>query len=217
MEKKRILIIEDEWKIRRLIKDFLVRERFLVDEAIDGEEGYKKYIDGNYDLIILDIMMPKLSGWKVCKLIREVDMIPIIMLTARGEVEDELRGFKLEADEYIKKPFNPKLLTARVNSLLRRVKKEEKEKRLKIDLDSRIVYLDGSSLDLTPMEFEFLEYLNINQNIALSREKIIVDVWGFEYEGDERTIDSHIRRLRKKLGKGFIHTVRGVGYRYKEE
>lgn len=219
---KKVLIVDDEWKIRKLIKDYLIKEEFLVDEAGDGEEGLDKFYSNNYDIIILDVMMPRIDGWSMCRKIREESNIPIIMLTARSEESDELFGFELEADEYITKPFNPKLLVARVKALLRRDGKIGEKNiiiigEIVIDNTKREVRIGNEVLELTPKEYDLLHYFVENKNIALSREKILNTVWGWDYFGDPRTVDTHIKRLRKKLGGDYIQTVRGFGYKFERE
>lgn len=216
---KKILIIEDEWKMRRLIRDYLVREGYQVDEAGDGLEGYEKFSEGEYDLLVLDVMMPKMDGWSVCRKVREKSGVPIIMLTARSEDSDELFGFQLEADEYITKPFNPQVLIARIKSIFRRSGKPDKveAKGIMVDENTRGALLEGRTLDLTPKEFDLLLYFVQNKGLALSREKILNSVWGWDYFGDVRTVDTHVKRLRKKVGDEHIHTIRGFGYRFEEE
>ena len=200
---KRILVIDDEWKIRKLIKDYLVREGYIVDEAGDGEEGLEKFFTNIYDIVILDIMMPKIDGWSVCRKIREESQVPIIMLTARADEGDQLFGFELETDEYMAKPFNPKLLVAKIKALLRRDGKIVDKVPLvfgdlTIDGVKREVRLKGVVLDLTPKEYDLLYFFVENKGVALSREKILNSVWGWDYFGDSRTVDTHIKRLRKK-------------------
>lgn len=216
---KKILVIDDEWKIRRLIKDFLVREGYTVDEAGDGEEGLELFFSNMYDLVILDIMMPKIDGWSVCRKIREESQVPIIMLTARADESDQLFGFELETDEYMVKPFNPKLLVAKVKVLLKRDGKIVDKAplifgKLMIDTIKREVKLDDSILELTPKEYDLLYFFVENKGVALSREKILNSVWGWDYFGDSRTVDTHIKRLRKKIGDEYIQTVRGFGYKF---
>jgi DNA-binding response OmpR family regulator len=216
---KKILIIDDEWKIRKLIKDYLVREGYTVDEAGDGEEGIEKFFSTGYDVVILDIMMPKIDGWSVCRKIREESQVPIIMLTARSDESDQLFGFDLEADEYMTKPFNPKLLVAKVKALLRRDRKIVDNVPmafgdLVIDGVKREVKLKDVVLELTPKEYDLLYFFIENKGIALSREKILNSVWGWDYFGDSRTVDTHIKRLRKKIGDEYIQTVRGFGYKF---
>ena len=214
---KKILVVDDEWKIRKLIKDYLVREGYSVDEAGDGEEGLELFFQTTYDIVILDIMMPKIDGWSVCRKIREESQVPIIMLTARADESDQLFGFELETDEYMIKPFNPKLLVAKVKALLRRDGKIVDKTYLEfgdlvIDTSKREVKLGDVVLELTPKEYDLLYFFIENKGLALSREKILNSVWG--YFGDSRTVDTHIKRLRKKIGDNFIQTVRGFGYKF---
>ena len=216
---KKILVVDDEWKIRKLIKDYLVREGYSVDEAGDGEEGLDLFFQTTYDIVILDIMMPKIYGWSVCRKIREESQVPIIMLTARADESDQLFGFELETDEYMIKPFNPKLLVAKVKALLRRDGKIVDKTYLEfgdliIDTSKREVKLGDVILELTPKEYDLLYFFIENKGLALSREKILNSVWGWDYFGDSRTVDTHIKRLRKKIGDNFIQTVRGFGYKF---
>lgn len=216
---KKILVVEDEWKMRRLIKDYLVREGYQVDEAGDGQEGYDKFQETRYDLMVLDVMMPKMDGWSVCRKVRETSDMPIIMLTARSEDSDELFGFQLEADEYITKPFNPQVLVARIKSIFKRAGKPDKviTKGITVDEGVRRAIVEGNTLELTPKEFDLLLYFVQNKGLALSREKILNSVWGWDYFGDVRTVDTHVKRLRKKIGDEYVHTIRGFGYRFEEE
>ena len=216
---KKILVVDDEWKIRKLIKDYLVREGYSVDEAGDGEEGLDLFFQTTYDIVILDIMMPKIDGWSVCRKIREESQVPITMLTARADERDQLFGFELETDEYMIKPFNPKLLVAKVKALLRRDGKIVDKTYLEfgdliIDTSKREVKLGDVILELTPKEYDLLYFFIENKGLALSREKILNSVWGWDYFGDSRTVDTHIKRLRKKIGDNFIQTVRGFGYKF---
>lgn len=216
---KKILVVDDEWKIRKLIKDYLVREGYSVDEVGDGEEGLDLFFQTTYDIVILDIMMPKIDGWSVCRKIREESQVPIIMLTARADESDQLFGFELETDEYMIKPFNPKLLVAKVKALLRRDGKIVDKTYLEfgdliIDTSKREVKLGDVILELTPKEYDLLYFFIENKGLALSREKILNSVWGWDYFGDSRTVDTHIKRLRKKIGDNFIQTVRGFGYKF---
>lgn len=216
---KKILVIDDEWKIRKLIKDYLVREGYSVDEAGDGEKGLELFYKSNYDVVILDIMMPKIDGWSVCRKIREDSQVPIIMLTARADESDQLFGFELETDEYMVKPFNPKLLVAKVKVLLRRDGKIADKACLQfgdlvVDTSKREVRLKDIVLELTPKEYDLLYYFIENKGLALSREAILNYVWGWDYYGDSRTVDTHIKRLRKKIGDEYIQTVRGFGYKF---
>ena len=220
-KKEKILVVDDEGRMRKLIGDFLTNNNFEVLEASDGEEALKVfYSTKGISLIILDVMMPKLDGWSVLRQIREESKVPIVMLTARGEEHDELFGFELGVDEYISKPFSPKILVARVESLLKRCYKEEEIIKemdgIVIDTTAHIVTVDGKNINLSMKEFELLKYLMDNAGVALSREKILNSVWNYDYYGDSRTIDSHIKKVRKKLGKKgeHIETVRGLGYKF---
>ncbi len=217
-----ILIVDDESRMRKLIKDFLKVKGYEILEAADGEEAleiFEKH--GNkLNLILLDVMMPKLDGWSVLRQIRQTSSVPIIMLTARGEEQDELFGFELGVDEYISKPFSPKILVARIEAILKRTIIPEKEVKnlggIVIDSDGRTVEVDSKKIDLSLREYELLKYLIDNNGIALSRDKILNNVWNYDYYGDSRTIDSHIKKIRHKLGKKgkYIHTMRGVGYKF---
>lgn len=217
-----ILIVDDEARMRKLIKDFLTSKGYRILEAQDGEEALKVFEENELkiDLILLDVMMPKLDGWSVLRQIRQTSKVPIIMLTARGEEQDELFGFELGVDEYISKPFSPKILVARVEAILKRTKGDSKEAKeyggIEIDKEGRTVKVDGKVIELSLREYELLIYLVENENIALSRDKILNNVWNYDYYGDSRTIDSHIKKLRHKLGKRgkYIKTMRGVGYKF---
>lgn len=222
----RILVVDDESRMRKLVRDFLVRKGFDVIEAADGEEALKLfYKDPEISLIILDVMMPKLDGWEVCREIRETSKIPIIMLTAKGEENDELAGFELGADEYISKPFSPKILVARVEAILRRSGKMQEEESLltagdiTVDKTAHEVTVNGESIELSFKEFELLTFFMENIGIALSREKILNNVWNYDYYGDARTIDTHVKKLRAKLGKSgdSIKTIWGMGYKFEIE
>lgn len=223
MEKIKILVVDDESRMRKLVKDFLVRQDYEVIEACDGEEALNIfYREKDVALIILDVMMPKLNGWEVCREIRESSKVPIIMLTAKGEESDELNGFELGVDEYISKPFSPKILVARVGAILRRSKKAPEEGEvlcmggISIDKSAHMVTVDGERVDLSYKEFELLSYFLENAGIALSREKILNHVWNYDYFGDARTIDTHVKKLRSKIGtKGeYIKTIWGMGYKF---
>ena len=217
-----ILVVDDESRMRKLIKDFLIKEDYKVIEAADGEECLKEFNEKKekIDLILLDVMMPKLDGWSVLRQIRIESKVPVIMLTARGEEQDELFGFDLGVDEYISKPFSPKILVARVEAILKRTKGNIKEVKnyggIEIDKEGRTVKVDGKMIELSLREYELLTYLVENQNIALSRDKILNNVWNYDYYGDSRTIDSHIKKIRHKLGKKgkYIKTMRGIGYKF---
>ena len=219
---KCILIVDDESRMRKLIKDFLTAKGYCILEAEDGEKALQVFEQNSekIDLILLDVMMPKLDGWSVLRQIRQTSQIPIIMLTARGEEQDELFGFELGVDEYISKPFSPKILVARVEAILKRTQGEQKEVKdyggIEIDQEGRTVTVDGKVLELSLREYELLVYLVENENIALSRDKILNNVWNYDYYGDSRTIDSHIKKIRHKLGKRgkYIKTMRGVGYKF---
>lgn len=216
-----VLVVDDEARIRKLVRDFLVKKDFRVVEAEDGEKAVDIFFeDKNIDLIILDVMMPKMDGWDVARTIRQYSKVPIIMLTAKSEERDELKGFDLGVDEYISKPFSPKILVARVDVILRRsnVLKENVEEIGGIVLDkaAHVVTIDGQPVELSFKEFELLTYFIENQGIALSREKILNNVWNYDYFGDARTIDTHVKKLRSKLGeKGeYIKTIWGMGYKF---
>lgn len=220
-----ILVVDDESRMRKLINDFLKVRGYNILEAADGEEALTIFEEQNQkiDLILLDVMMPKLDGWSVLRQIRQTSNVPIIMLTARGEEQDELFGFELGVDEYISKPFSPKILVARVEAILKRTKVVEKELKnyggIVIDSDGRTVEVDSKKIDLSLREYELLKYLVDNEGIALSRDKILNNVWNYDYYGDSRTIDSHIKKIRHKIGKKgkYIHTMRGVGYKFEVE
>ncbi|WP_333677052.1 response regulator transcription factor [Muricomes intestini] len=225
MEKTKILVVDDESRMRKLVRDFLAREGYVVLEAGDGMEAMDLfYADKDIALIILDVMMPKMDGWQVCREIREHSKVPVIMLTARSEERDELQGFELGVDEYISKPFSPKILVARVGAILRRTKGLEVEEIMNaggivIDKTAHIVTIDEKPVELSYKEFELLSYFVENQGIALSREKILNNVWNYDYFGDARTIDTHVKKLRSKLGdKGeYIKTIWGMGYKFEVE
>ncbi len=217
-----ILVVDDESRMRKIIKDFLVAKGYNILEAGDGEKALQVFEENSekISLILLDVMMPKLDGWSVLRQIRQTSKVPIIMLTARGEEQDELFGFELGVDEYISKPFSPKILVARVEAILKRTQGDKKEIKdydgIEIDKEGRTVTVDGKMLELSLREYELLVYLVENENIALSRDKILNNVWNYDYYGDSRTIDSHIKKIRHKLGKKgkYIKTIRGVGYKF---
>lgn len=218
-----ILIVDDEPRMRKLIKDFLIQKNYNILEAEDGEKALKVYNENKFkiNLILLDVMMPKLDGWSVLRQIRQENKeLPIIMLTARAEEQDELFGFELGVDEYITKPFSPKILVARVEAILKRTSPKEKELKsydgIVIDNEGRTVTVDSKLIELSFREYELLKYLLDNENIALSRDKILNTVWNYDYYGDSRTIDSHIKKIRHKLGKKgkHIQTIRGIGYKF---
>lgn len=225
MENIKILVVDDESRMRKLVKDFLAREGYTVLEAGDGMEAMDVfYEDKDIALIILDVMMPKMDGWQVCREIRESSKVPIIMLTARSEERDELQGFELGVDEYISKPFSPKILVARVEAILRRTGQDMAENILSaggivIDKAAHQATVDGKPMELSFKEFELLTYFLENEGIALSREKILNSVWNYDYFGDARTIDTHVKKLRSKMGaKGeYIKTVWGMGYKFEVE
>ena len=216
----KLLLADDEPDMIRALSAILTHEGYKVDAVYDGAEALEKAAAVSYDGLILDIMMPKLDGWSVLRQIRQTSNVPIIMLTARGEEQDELFGFELGVDEYIPKPFSPKILVARVEAILKRASKDEKEIKnyggIEIDKDGRTVSVDGKPIDLSLREYELLVYLVDNQSIALSRDKILNNVWNYDYYGDSRTIDSHIKKIRHKLGKRgkYIETIRGIGYKF---
>lgn len=217
-----ILVVDDESRIRKLLRDFFTAKGYQILEAEDGEKAIEVFEENRnkIKLILLDVMMPKLDGWSVLRKIRQESNLPVIMLTARGEEQDELFGFDLGVDEYISKPFSPKILVARVKALLNRTKEKENTKidynGIVIDYDGRTVMVDGKNVEMSLREYELLTYLVENKGIALSREKILNNVWNYDYYGDSRTIDSHIKKIRHKLGKKgkYIETIRGVGYKF---
>ena len=217
-----VLVVDDESRMRKLIKDFLIKDNYNVLEAEDGEKALEIFENEKekIDLIILDVMMPKQDGWSVLRKIRQSSQVPVIMLTARGEEQDELFGFELGADEYISKPFSPKILVARVEAILKRTTQTENANKdfggIIIDEQGRTVTVDGKNIEMSLREYELLKYLVDNENIALSRDKILNNVWNYDYYGDSRTIDSHIKKIRHKLGKRgkYIKTMRGIGYKF---
>ena len=224
MPNVKILVVDDKERMRKLIGDFLKVRGYEVTEAGDGEEAVEKFFaDKSISLILLDVMMPKMNGWDVLKTIRKVSKVPIIMLTARGEEQDELQGFKLGVDEYISKPFSPKILTARVEAILRRAHVSDGDivicGGVELDRSAHTVRANGEPVDLSFKEFELLDYFIANKNIALSRENILNNVWDFDYFGDSRTIDTHVKKLRAKLGEcgNQIKTIWGMGYKFEEE
>ena len=222
MEGTYILVVDDESRMRKLLKDFLSAKGYQILEAEDGEKAIEVFEENRnkIKLILLDVMMPRLDGWSVLRKIRQESNVPVIMLTARGEEQDELFGFELGVDEYISKPFSPKILVARVEAILKRVYGDIKEVKdydgITIDQEGRTVKVDGKPIDLSLREYELLKYLLDNENIALSRDKILNNVWNYDYYGDSRTIDSHIKKIRHKLGKKvkYIETIRGIGYKF---
>ena len=222
MDNIKVLMVDDESRMRKLVSDFLTRKGYIVIEAGDGEEALDRfYADKDISLVILDVMMPKMNGWDVCREIRKNSKVPIIMLTAKSDESSELNGFECGADEYIAKPFSPKILTARVDALIRRSYSIDSSEvtdvgGIIIDKAAHIVKIDGQEIDLSFKEFELLTYFVDNKGIALSREKILNNVWNYDYFGDARTIDTHVKKLRKKLGdKGdYIKTIWGMGYKF---
>ena len=225
MQDIKIMVVDDESRMRKLVRDFLTREGFQVIEAADGEEAVDLFYENkDVALIILDVMMPKMDGWQTCREIRAESRVPIIMLTAKGDEQDELKGFDLGVDEYISKPFSPKILVARVEAILRRSGKGQEDQLLsaggiEINKTAHEVSVDGKKIELSFKEFELLSYFLENQGIALSREKILNHVWNYDYFGDARTIDTHVKKLRSKLGdKGdMIRTIWGMGYKFEVE
>ncbi|CBK80449.1 Response regulators consisting of a CheY-like receiver domain and a winged-helix DNA-binding domain [Coprococcus catus GD/7] len=222
MESLKILVVDDESRMRKLVRDFLTKKGFTVIEAGDGEEAVDKFFEvKDIALIILDVMMPKMDGWQVCREIRQYSKVPIIMLTAKSDEKDELQGFDLGVDEYITKPFSPKILVARVEAILRRSNVLAADDTMEaggIELNKAAheVLIDGKSVELSYKEFELLAYFMSNQGVALSRERILNNVWNYDYFGDARTIDTHVKKLRSKLGaKGeYIKTIWGMGYKF---
>ena len=222
MDKIKILVVDDESRMRKLVRDFLEREGFQVLEAGDGLEAMEVfYANKDISLLVLDVMMPKMDGWQVCREVRQSSKVPIIMLTARSEERDELQGFELGVDEYISKPFSPKILVARVEAILRRSNVLNPEEvadagGIIIDKAAHQVTIDGKGVELSYKEFELLAYFVENQGIALSREKILNNVWNYDYFGDARTIDTHVKKLRSKLGEkgNYIRTIWGMGYKF---
>ena len=223
MERRKILVVDDESRMRKLLKDFLAKSGYEVLEAEDGEQAVDKFIaEKDIALIILDVMMPKMDGWQVCREIRKDSKVPIIMLTAKASEADELKGFELGVDEYISKPFSPKILVARAEAVLRRSNAAVPGEviaagNISIDKAAHQVTVDGQPIELSYKEFELLTYFAENQGIALSREKILNHVWNYDYFGDARTIDTHVKKLRSKLGKTggeYIKTIWGMGYKF---
>ncbi len=222
MDALKILVVDDEARMRKLVRDFLSVKGFFVLEAADGEEAIDIFFkQKDIALILLDIMMPKMDGWEVCKTIRRFSQVPIIMLTARGEERDELQGFNLGVDEYVSKPFSPKILVARVEAILRRTNQVNVDEviqagGIQMNKAAHIVLIDGKQIDLSYKEFELLAYFMENKGLALSREKILNSVWNYDYFGDARTIDTHVKKLRSKMGsKGeLIKTIWGMGYKF---
>ena len=221
MEELKVLVVDEESRMRKLVKDFLNKKGFMVLEAANGEEAIDIFFsDNSINLLILDVMLPKMDGWEVVKEVRKVSKVPIIMLTARGQEQDELLGFELGVDEYISKPFSPKILVARVEAILRRSNQLNEDVieagGITLDITAHKVLIEETEIELSYKEFELLTYFMKNQNVALSREKILNHVWNYDYFGDARTIDTHVKKLRSKLGdKGeYIRTVWGMGYKF---
>lgn len=222
MEKLKVMIVDDEARMRKLVKDFLQKQNYDVIEAADGEEAIDKFFaEKDIALILLDVMMPKMDGWQVCREIRQYSKVPIIMLTARADERDELTGYNLGVDDYVSKPFSPKILVARVEAILRRSGAAQQEDKIEsagivIDKAAHQVTIDGKPIQLSFKEFELLTYFVENKGIALSREKILNAVWNYDYYGDARTIDTHVKKLRSKMGdKGnLIKTIWGMGYKF---
>ena len=214
---KKILIVDDEEQIRNILRIYLVREGYEISEAEDGEKGLKLFYEKPFDLVILDVMLPKKDGWSILREIKKYTETPVIMLTARDDSEDEVFGFEMGADDYITKPFNNKVLLARVKSLLRKSNNSVESiieiGDLVINDTSHSVTDSKGEIELAPKEYDLLIYLVKNNKIALSREKLLNEVWGYDFLGDDRTIDTHIKNLRKKIGKGAIKTIRGIGYK----
>lgn len=225
MDKLKIMVVDDESRMRKLVKDFLVKSGYEVVEAEDGEQALDIFYEQNdIALIILDVMMPKIDGWQVCREVREHSKVPIIMLTAKSDERDELLGFELGVDEYISKPFSPKILVARVEAILRRTSQIGADEIIEaggisVNKAAHSVTADGEPVELSYKEFELLTYFMENKGIALSREKILNSVWNYDYFGDARTIDTHVKKLRSKLGKkgDLIKTIWGMGYKFEEE
>lgn len=219
---KKILIVDDEMRMRRIITDYLRIKGYDTVEAEDGVEALERFSAENPDLVLLDVMMPRMDGWEVCRHIRQTSQVPIIMLTARGEEDDELQGFSLGADEYIAKPFSLKILLARIEAVFRRgtaapaSMEAKKPEGLEVDPAGREVRIDGRIVELTYTEFELLSYLMNNAGLALTRDKILDSVWRYDYYGDARTVDTHVKKLRSKLGPygDCIKTIRGIGYKF---
>lgn len=222
MNNLKILVVDDESRMRKLVKDFLVRKEYEVIEAADGEQAMEIFYNNkDISLVILDVMMPKMDGWETCREIRKISDVPIIMLTAKSEEQDELLGFELGIDEYISKPFSPKILIARIDAILRRTNNMDSSSIInagiiEINTAAHIVNVEGVAVELSFKEFELLKYFVENKGIALSREKILNSVWDYDYFGDTRTIDTHVKKLRSKLGKAadYIKTIWGMGYKF---
>jgi DNA-binding response OmpR family regulator len=226
MSEKRVLIAEDEKEIRNIIKEYLGMESYAVDEAENGREALELFSQNRYDLILVDIMMPELNGWEVCRKVRESSEVPIIILSAKGQEYDKLKGFELGVDDYLVKPFSPKELLARIKAIFRRNEKSSREEdknhyefgTLVVDFESQNIYVDGAKIKVTPKEYDLLEYFIRNRNIVLSRDKLLDGVWGIDFMGDDRTVDTHVKMLRESLGKyrQLVVTVWGKGYKFEE-
>ena len=225
MDKERVLIVDDEERIRDMIIEYVSLEGYIIDEASNGLEALNLFNQNTYSVIVLDVMMPKMDGWSLCREIRKSSNVPVIMLTARGEEYDKLFGFELGVDDYMVKPFSPKELLARMKAIIRRntllIKNTEVENKavfegLIIEYDSRNVYVDGNIVSLTPKEYELLTFFAHNPNMVFSREKLLTDVWSYDFAGDDRTVDTHVKMLRESLGiyRKFIVTVWGTGYKF---
>ncbi|MCR4436051.1 MAG: response regulator transcription factor [Clostridiales bacterium] len=225
MDKERVLIVDDEERIRDMIKEYVSLERYIIDEASDGVDALNLFKQNKYSLVVLDVMMPKMDGWSVCREIRKTSQVPIIILTARGEEYDKLFGFELGVDDYIVKPFSPKELLARMKAVIRRsalpFQEAQRENKavfegLVIEFDSRNVYVDGKMVSLTPKEYELLNFFVRNPNRVFSREQLLTEVWGYDFTGDDRTVDTHVKMLRESLARyrKFIVTVWGTGYKF---
>ncbi len=226
MGEKRVLIAEDEKEIRNIIKEYMSMESYIVDEAADGREALELFAKNEYDIILVDIMMPQISGWDVCRKVRETSEVPIIILSAKGQEYDKLRGFELGIDDYIVKPFSPRELLARIKVIFRRndkAKKDEDRQRyeygqLLVDFESQNVSVDGAKIKMTPKEYDLLEYFIRNRNMVLSRDMLLDGVWGIDFMGDDRTVDTHVKMLRESLGRyrNLVVTVWGKGYKFEE-
>jgi DNA-binding response OmpR family regulator len=225
---ERILIIEDESRIREMVKEYLENEGFVITEASDGAEGLDKFKSSEYDMLLLDVMLPKVDGWSVCREVRRTSSVPILMLTARGEEYDRLFGFELGVDDYIVKPFSPKELVARMKAVLRRSKNSHgnessadlfEYKSLSVNMSSRKVTIDGKNIEMTPKEFDLISFFVKNRDRVFTREQLLNKVWGYEFGGDYRTVDTHIKMLRESLGeyRSLLVTVWGVGYKFEME
>ncbi|MGN0518363.1 MAG: response regulator transcription factor [Acutalibacteraceae bacterium] len=223
----KILVVDDEYRIREIIKKYAIHSGHEVTEAVDGLQAISLCNRNEYDLIIMDVMMPELDGFSACREIRKKRSTPIIMLSAKGEEYDRIHGFELGIDDYVVKPFSPKELMMRINAVIKRTAKPKEDEKLSvfksnglvIDFNSRIVTIDGQRVDITPKEYELLSYMVQNKGVALTRDKLIAQIWGADFDGDDRTLDTHIKLLRKSLGNysGCITTLRGVGYRFEAE